>query len=267
MKVIGVRFREVGKICYYDPDDTDIETNDRVIVETERGIECGRVILGARELSKGYSQPLKKIIRKADIDDIGKYNDNLNKETEAFAICKQKIIDLGLPMKLISAEYTFDNAKVLFYFTADSRVDFRELVKQLASIFRVRIELRQVGVRDETKMVGGMGSCGRPLCCHSYLSDFVPVSIKMAKEQNLSLNPAKISGVCGRLMCCLKNESETYEYLNKNMPREGEAVITPMGERGIIVSTSVIRQSVKVLVTKSEDSKEMEEFSLKELNK
>ena len=267
MRVIGVRFREVGKICYYDPDDMDIETNDRVIVETERGIECGRVILGARDLSKGYSHPLKKIIRKADIDDIDKYNDNLNKEAQAFAICKQKIIDLNLPMKLITAEYTFDNAKVLFYFTADSRVDFRELVKQLAAIYRVRIELRQVGVRDETKIVGGMGSCGRPLCCHSYLSDFVPVSIKMAKEQNLSLNPAKISGVCGRLMCCLKNESETYEYLNKNMPKEGEAVITPLGERGIIVSTSVIRQSVKVLVTKSEDAKEIEEFSLKELKK
>ena len=267
MKVIGVRFREVGKICYYDPDDVDININDRVIVETERGIECGRVILGTRELSRDFSGELKKIIRKADSTDINKFEDNIAKEAEAFAICKQKIIDLDLPMKLISAEYTFDNAKVLFYFTADSRVDFRELVKQLAAIFRVRIELRQVGVRDETKIVGGMGSCGRALCCHSYLSDFVPVSIKMAKEQNLSLNPAKISGVCGRLMCCLKNESDTYEYLNKNMPREGEAVITPAGERGIIVSTSVIRQMVKVLVTKSEDSKEIEEYSLKELRK
>ena len=168
-------------------------------------------------------------------------------------------------MKLISAEYTFDNAKVLFYFTAECRVDFRELVKILASIFRVRIELRQVGVRDETKMVGGMGSCGRALCCHSYLSDFVPVSIKMAKEQSLSLNPAKISGVCGRLMCCLKNESDTYEYLNKKMPREGVTVLTPAGETGVIVTTSVLRQTVKVLVTKSEDAKEIEEYPLKEI--
>ena len=235
MRVIGVRFRDVGNICYYDPDDIDIDVNERVIVETDRGIECGRVILGARELSETYDKSLKKIIRKASSEDICIY------------------------------EYTFDNAKVLFYFTAECRVDFRELVKILASIFRVRIELRQVGVRDETKMVGGMGSCGRALCCHSYLSDFVPVSIKMAKEQSLSLNPAKISGVCGRLMCCLKNESDTYEYLNKKMPREGVTVLTPAGETGVIVTTSVLRQTVKVLVTKSEDAKEIEEYPLKEI--
>ena len=259
MRVIGVRFRDVGNICYYDPDDIDIDVNERVIVETDRGIECGRVILGARELSETYDKPLKKIIRKAS------YEENCKKEKEAFDICKSKIIELNLPMKLISAEYTFDNAKVLFYFTAECRVDFRELVKILASIFRVRIELRQVGVRDETKMVGGMGSCGRALCCHSYLSDFVPVSIKMAKEQSLSLNPAKISGVCGRLMCCLKNESDTYEYLNKKMPREGVTVLTPAGETGVIVTTSVLRQTVKVLVTKSEDAKEIEEYPLKEI--
>lgn len=265
MRVIGVRFRDVGNICYYDPDDIDIDVNDRVIVETDRGIECGRVILGARELSEAYDNPLKKIIRKASPEDICTCEENYKKEKEAYDICKSKIIELGLPMKLISAEYTFDKAKVLFYFTAECRVDFRELVKILASIFRVRIELRQVGVRDETKMVGGMGSCGRALCCHSYLSDFVPVSIKMAKEQSLSLNPAKISGVCGRLMCCLKNESDTYEYLNKKMPREGVTVSTPAGETGVIVSTSVLRQTVKVLVTKSEDAKEIEEYPLKEI--
>jgi len=265
MRVIGVRFRDVGNICYYDPDDIDIDVNDRVIVETDRGIECGRVILGARELSEAYDNPLKKIIRKASPEDICICEENYKKEKEVYDICKSKIIELGLPMKLISAEYTFDKAKVLFYFTAECRVDFRELVKILASIFRVRIELRQVGVRDETKMVGGMGSCGRALCCHSYLSDFVPVSIKMAKEQSLSLNPAKISGVCGRLMCCLKNESDTYEYLNKKMPREGVTVLTPAGETGVIVTTSVLRQTVKVLVTKSEDAKEIEEYSLKEI--
>ena len=265
MRVIGVRFRDVGNISYYDPDDIDIDVNDRVIVETDRGIECGRVILGARELSETYDNPLKKIIRKASPEDICICEENCKKEKEAFDICKSKINELNLPMKLISAEYTFDNAKVLFYFTAECRVDFRELVKILASIFRVRIELRQVGVRDETKMVGGMGSCGRALCCHSYLSDFVPVSIKMAKEQSLSLNPAKISGVCGRLMCCLKNESDTYEYLNKKMPREGVTVLTPAGETGVIVTTSVLRQTVKVLVTKSEDAKEIEEYPLKEI--
>ena len=265
MRVIGVRFRDVGNICYYDPDDIDIDVNERVIVETDRGIECGRVILGARELSETYDKPLKKIFRTATTEDICIYEENCKKEKEAFDICKSKIIELNLPMKLISAEYTFDNAKVLFYFTAECRVDFRELVKILASIFRVRIELRQVGVRDETKMVGGMGSCGRALCCHSYLSDFVPVSIKMAKEQSLSLNPAKISGVCGRLMCCLKNESDTYEYLNKKMPREGVTVLTPAGETGVIVTTSVLRQTVKVLVTKSEDAKEIEEYPLKEI--
>ena len=249
MRVIGVRFRDVGNICYYDPDDIDIDVNERVIVETDRGIECGRVILGARELSETYDKPLKKIIRKASSEDICIYEENCKKEKEAFDICKSKIIELNLPMKLISAEYTFDNAKVLFYFTAECRVDFRELVKILASIFRVRIELRQVGVRDETKMVGGMGSCGRALCCHSYLSDFVPVSIKMAKEQSLSL----------------KNESDTYEYLNKKMPREGVTVLTPAGETGVIVTTSVLRQTVKVLVTKSEDAKEIEEYPLKEI--
>ena len=265
MRVIGVRFRDVGNICYYDPDDIDIDVNERVIVETDRGIECGRVILGARELSETYNKPLKKIIRKASSEDICIYEENCKKEKEAFDICKSKIIELNLPMKLISAEYTFDNAKVLLYFTAECRVDFSELGKILASIFRVRIELRQVGVRDETKMVGCMGSCGRALCCHSYLSDFVPVSIKMAKEQSLSLNPAKISGVCGRLMCCLKNESDTYEYLNKKMPREGVTVLTPAGETGVIVTTSVLRQTVKVLVTKSEDAKEIEEYPLKEI--
>ena len=247
MKIIGVRFREVGKICYYDPDDIDIDVNDRVIAETDRGVECGRVILGPRELSENYTNPIKKIIKKADIEDVVRFEENLKKEKEAFDICKAKIIELNLPMKLISAEYTFDNAKVLFYFTAECRVDFRELVKILASIFRVRIELRQVGVRDETKMVGGMGSCGRALCCHSYLSDFVPVSIKMAKDQGLSLNPAKISGVCGRLFCCLKYEAQGYADAVKKMPSVGWLVKDLFTEKkGKVIDVNHLLENIKV---------------------
>ena len=247
MRVIGVRFRDVGNICYYDPDDIDIDVNDRVIAETDRGVECGRVILGPRELSENYTNPIKKIIKKADIEDVVRFEENLKKEKEAFDICKAKIIELDLPMKLISAEYTFDNAKVLFYFTAECRVDFRELVKILASIFRVRIELRQVGVRDETKMVGGMGSCGRALCCHSYLSDFVPVSIKMAKDQGLSLNPAKISGVCGRLFCCLKYEAQGYADAVKKMPSVGWLVKDLFTEKkGKVIDVNHLLENIKV---------------------
>ncbi len=218
-RVIGVRFRNAGKIYYFDPAGMEISAGDHVIVETARGIEYGFVVLGSREVedSKVVS-PLKPVIRMATPEDEAIEANNKKKEKDAFKICREKIAKHGLQMKLIDAEYTFDNNKVLFYFTADGRVDFRELVKDLASVFKTRIELRQVGVRDETKIMGGIGICGRDLCCHSYLSEFVPVSIKMAKEQNLSLNPSKISGVCGRLMCCLKNEEETYQYLNSKLP-------------------------------------------------
>ena len=233
IKVIGVRFRNAGKIYYFDPAGREIHTGDHVIVETARGIEYGYVVLGSREVPDDkVVQPLKSVIRMASKEDEEVELKNNEKEKEAFRICKEKIRKHGLQMKLIDAEYTFDNNKVLFYFTADGRIDFRELVKDLASVFKTRIELRQVGVRDETKIVGGIGICGRPLCCHSYLSEFIPVSIKMAKEQNLSLNPTKISGVCGRLMCCLKNEEETYEELNSKLPNVGDYVTTDDGLKG-----------------------------------
>ena len=232
-KVIGVRFRNAGKIYYFDPAGMDISTGDHVIVETARGIEYGFVVLGSREVedSKVVS-PLKPVIRMATPEDEAVEANNKKKEKDAFRICKEKIAKHGLQMKLIDAEYTFDNNKVLFYFTADGRIDFRELVKDLAGVFKTRIELRQIGVRDETKILGGIGICGRVLCCHSHLSEFVPVSIKMAKEQNLSLNPAKISGVCGRLMCCLKHEEETYEELNRKLPNPGDYVTTDDGFKG-----------------------------------
>ena len=216
VKIIGVRFRNAGKIYYFSPRKFHINKGDHVIVETARGIEYGTVVMGPKELPENeVIQPLKPVIRMADSEDDMKVEKNHEKEKEAIKICQEKIKKHNLEMKLIDAEYTFDNNKVLFYFTADGRIDFRDLVKDLASVFKMRIELRQIGVRDETKIVGGIGICGRALCCHSYLSEFIPVSIKMAKEQNLSLNPSKISGVCGRLMCCLKNEEETYEYLNR----------------------------------------------------
>ena len=210
--VIGVRFRNAGKIYYFAPGKYEIEAGQHVIVETARGIEYGYVVLGCRAVEESkVIQPLKSVIRMASKEDEEIEASNKRKEKDAFKICLEKIRKHDLEMKLIDVEYTFDNNKILFYFTADGRIDFRELVKDLAAVFKTRIELRQVGVRDETKILGGMGICGRPLCCHSYLSEFIPVSIKMAKEQNLSLNPTKISGVCGRLMCCLKNEEETYE--------------------------------------------------------
>ncbi|WP_367568784.1 stage 0 sporulation family protein [Lacrimispora sp.] len=265
IKVIGVRFRNAGKIYYFDPVNLEVKAGDHVIVETARGIEYGYVVLGCREVEdEKVVQPLKQVIRmatKAD-DDVEKRNHE--KEKEAFKICKEKIRKHGLQMKLIDAEYTFDNNKVLFYFTADGRIDFRELVKDLASVFKTRIELRQVGVRDETKIVGGIGVCGRTLCCHSYLSEFIPVSIKMAKEQNLSLNPTKISGVCGRLMCCLKNEEETYEDLNSKLPSVGDFVTTDDGLKGEVHSVSVLRQLVKVVVT-IKDEKEIREYKVEQL--
>ena len=265
IKIIGVRFRNVGKVYYFDPKSLDIKAGDHVIVETARGVEYGSVVLGPREVEDSrVVQPLKEVIRIATAKDKSREENNRRKEKEAFQICLKKIADRKLEMKLIDTEYTFDNSKVLFYFTADGRVDFRELVKDLAAVFKTRIELRQIGVRDETKILGGIGICGRPLCCHTYLSDFAPVSIKMAKEQNLSLNPAKISGTCGRLMCCLKNEQETYEYLNKKLPNNGDTVMTPEGLKGEVQSVSVLRQTVKVLV-EAGDEKEIREYRVEEL--
>ena len=265
IKVIGVRFRHVGKIYYFDPKDYPICEGDHVIVETARGVEYGFVVLGPREVSEEkVIQPLKSVIRVATPKDDAREENNRKKEKDAFQICLKKIREHNLDMKLIEAEYTFDNNKVLFYFTADGRIDFRELVKDLAAVFKTRIELRQIGVRDETKILGGIGICGRPLCCHTFLSEFAPVSIKMAKEQNLSLNPTKISGVCGRLMCCLKNEQETYEYLNKKLPAVGDYVTTPDGLKGEVSSVNVLRQLVKVLVDVN-DEKEIQEYKVEEL--
>ena len=260
-KVIGVRFRTAGKVYFFDPLQLEIKRGDHVIVETARGIEFGTVVAGVHEVEDDkVIQPLKPVMRIAGGRDIEQEAANKEKEKEAFKICKEKILKHGLEMKLIDAEYTFDNNKVLFYFTADGRIDFRELVKDLASVFKTRIELRQIGVRDETKIRGGIGICGRPLCCHSYLSDFVPVSIKMAKEQNLSLNPTKISGVCGRLMCCLKNEEDTYEELNRKLPSVGDYVQTADGLHGEVQSVNVLRQLVKVLVEVG-DEKELKEYA------
>ena len=265
-KVIGVRFRNAGKVYYFDPEDLDINQGDHVVVETARGVEYGYVVLGIKEVEDDkIVQPLKPVMRVATPEDDEKAEKNRDKEKEAYKICLEKIRKHGLEMKLIDAEYTFDNNKVLFYFTADGRIDFRELVKDLASVFKTRIELRQIGVRDETKILGGIGICGRPLCCHSYLADFVPVSIKMAKEQNLSLNPTKISGVCGRLMCCLKNEQETYEELNSRLPNVGDYVTTPDGLKGEVNSLSVLRQLVKVVVNLENDEKEIREYKVSEL--
>ena len=265
IKIVGVRFRKAGKIYYFDPAGMEIETGTHVIVETARGIEFGTVMIPPREMEEdGVVQPLKPVIRIAtEADEIAEQK-NKEKEKEAFQICLEKIAKHKLEMKLVEAEYTFDNNKLLFYFTADGRIDFRELVKDLASVFRTRIELRQIGVRDETKILGGIGICGRPLCCSTYLSEFIPVSIKMAKEQNLSLNPTKISGVCGRLMCCLKNEEETYEYLNSRLPNVGDYVTTIEGLKGEVQSVSVLRQLVKVIVEVN-DEKEIREYKVDEL--
>ena len=266
IKVIGVRFRNAGKIYYFSPGNMEIKTGDHVIVETARGIEYGYVVLGSRDVEESkLIQPLKSVIRMATKDDKNKEQLNRKKEKDAFKICQEKIRKHNLEMKLIDVEYTFDNNKILFYFTADGRIDFRELVKDLASVFKTRIELRQVGVRDETKIVGGVGICGRALCCHSYLTEFIPVSIKMAKEQNLSLNPTKISGVCGRLMCCLKNEEETYEYLNSKLPGIGDYVTTDDGLRGEVQSVNVLRQLVKVIVVVEKDEKEIREYKVEQL--
>ena len=265
-KVIGVRFRNNGKVYYFDPQDLPLRNGRQVIVETSRGLECGSVVLSPREVEDDrIPQPLRPVLRIATEEDMERERSNREKEKEAYRICQQKIRERGLDMKLIKVEFTFDNKKVLFYFTADGRVDFRELVKDLASVFKTRIELRQIGVRDETKLLGGIGICGRPLCCSTYLSDFSSVSIKMAKEQNLSLNPTKISGTCGRLMCCLKNEQETYEYLNKRLPGVGDIVsIADREETGEVQTVNVLRQTARVLLEEGDD-KEIEEFPADQL--
>lgn len=265
VKVVGIRFRNAGKIYYFDPKDFEMEVGSHAIVETARGVEYGTVLLAPREVADdSVVSPLKPVLRVATEEDDKIVARNREREKSAYKTCQEKIAKHGLQMKLVQAEYTFDSNKLLFYFTADGRIDFRELVKDLAGVFRTRIELRQIGVRDETKMLGGIGICGRELCCCSYLSDFVPVSIKMAKEQNLSLNPTKISGVCGRLMCCLKNEEETYEYLNSRLPNVGDAVTTTTGDTGEVQSVSVLRQKVKVLV-EADDEKELREYDVDEL--
>lgn len=264
-KIVGIRFQKAGKIYYFDPLDYDLEVPMHVIVETARGVEMGTVLIAPKEVEdNSVVQPLKPVLRIATDEDERIVENNREREKEAFAVCKERIAKHGLDMKLVAAEYTFDNNKLLFYFTADGRVDFRELVKDLASVFRTRIELRQIGVRDETKMLGGIGICGRELCCKSYMSDFIPVSIKMAKEQNLSLNPTKISGTCGRLMCCLKNEQDTYEYLNSRLPSVKDTVTTPSGMKGEVSSVNVLRQLVKVIVDTG-DEKELQEYHVDEL--
>ncbi|WP_294373226.1 stage 0 sporulation family protein [uncultured Clostridium sp.] len=261
IKVIGVRFKKAGKIYYFSPADFDIKRNQYVIVETARGIEFGECVIGIKEISEEeIVSPLKCVIRIADEKDIQKHRENKSKEIEALDICLKKIKEHKLDMKLIDVEYTFDNNKVIFYFTADGRVDFRELVKDLATIFKTRIELRQIGVRDEAKMVGGLGPCGRPMCCSTFLGDFASVSIKMAKEQNLSLNPTKISGICGRLMCCLNYEQSTYEEIRKRLPKVGATVKTENGT-GLVVGNSIVNEMVKVKLKRG-DEEVVEEFKI-----
>lgn len=265
-RVIGVRFRDNGKIYYFASEQFEVEVGQNVIVETARGVEYGRVVLGNREIhDEKIIATLKPVIRIATPEDDKIQENNKEKSKEAYKICIEKIKKHKLAMKLIDCEYTFDNNKVLFYFTADGRVDFRELVKDLAAVFRTRIELRQIGVRDEAKMLGGMGICGRKLCCNTFLSEFAPVSIKMAKEQNLSLNPTKISGVCGRLMCCLKNEQETYEYLNSKLPNVGEKLKTKDGVVGEVQRVDVLRQKVKLIVEDENGDKEIQEYKIDDL--
>lgn len=264
--VIGVRFKRAGKIYFFNPENLDIKAGMHVIVETARGIEYGLVAVGRKEIEEDkIVQPLKEVIRIATPEDDEADRKNKEKEKEAFDICLEKIRKHELAMKLIACEYTFDNNKVMFYFTADGRIDFRELVKDLAFIFKTRIELRQIGVRDEAKMKGGVGICGRPLCCHTFLSEFVPVSIKMAKDQNFSLNPSKISGVCGRLMCCLKNEEAAYEYLNSTLPDIGDIVETVEGFKGEVSSVSALKQLVKIIIENESGVKEIKEYKATEL--
>jgi len=261
IKVIGVRFKQNGKIYYFDPGDLEIRDEDAVIVETVRGIEFGQVAFAPKEISDGeISSALKPVIRVATDEDRVKMEENHEKEKKAFDVCLEKIEKHGLEMKLVNVEYTFDGSKILFYFTADGRVDFRELVKDLASVYRTRIELRQIGVRDETRAMGGIGVCGREFCCHTFQSEFQPVSIRMAKDQNLSLNPTKIYGACGRLMCCIRYEEETYKELNRNLPKVGDETVTEDGCRGVVNSVNILRQKIKVIVDVGNDEHEMREY-------
>ncbi len=264
-EVIGVRFKEVGKVYYFDPDNQKLHIGDTVIVETARGIECGKIAMENKEVGDDdIVHPLKKLIRKATKEDFKRLEENQRKEKEALKICEKKIADHGLEMKLVDVEYTFDNSKILFYFTADGRVDFRALVKDLASVFRTRIELRQIGVRDESKMLGGLGVCGRPFCCSSFLGEFHPVSIKMAKEQGLSLSPTKISGTCGRLMCCLKYEQDAYTDLLKRTPKVGAIVKTPLG-RGLVVENNLLSQTLKVKMDNTPDDAAPQTFKVRQV--
>ena len=263
-EVIGVRFKEVGKVYYFDPLDNKLNAGDMVIVETARGLECGEVAASNREVDdEKIKQPLKPVIRIATEKDLNHLGENKLREKEAYKICEQKIAAHKLGMKLVNVEYTFDNSKIIFYFTADGRVDFRALVKDLASVFRTRIELRQIGVRDEAKMLGGLGICGRPFCCNRFMGEFQPVSIKMAKEQGLSLSPVKISGTCGRLMCCLKYEQEAYTDLLKHTPKIGAIVKTPEG-KGLVVENNLIARTLKVKLDNVPDDVGPKTFTVKE---
>ena len=263
-EVIGVRFKEVGKVYYFDPLDNKLNKGDMVIVETARGLECGEVATPNKTIDESeLTHPLKPLIRIANEADLNHLAENKLKEKEAYKICEQKIANHKLEMKLVNVEYTFDNSKILFYFTADGRVDFRALVKDLASVFRTRIELRQIGVRDEAKMLGGLGICGKPFCCASYMGEFQPVSIKMAKEQGLSLSPVKISGTCGRLMCCLKYEQEAYTDLLKRTPKVGAIVNTPEG-RGLVVENNLIARTLKVKLNNTPDDVAPKTFTVKQ---
>lgn len=264
-EVIGVRFKEAGKVYYFDPDNNKLNVGDMVIVETSRGVECGQVAFSNREADdEEIVHPLKKLIRSATKEDIQHLEDNRKKEKEAFSVCEEKIAQHKLEMKLIDVEYTFDNSKVLFYFTADGRIDFRALVKDLAAVFRTRIELRQIGVRDESKMLGGLGICGRPFCCNTFLGEFQPVSIKMAKEQGLSLSPSKISGTCGRLMCCLKYEQEAYTDLLKKTPKVGAIVETANG-KGLVVESNLLTGTLKVKLDNTPEAAPPHTFKVKDV--
>ncbi len=263
--VVGVRFKKAGKIYYFDPDTIDVKFNDFVVVETARGIEFGHVVIGPRQVSEeDIVAPLKNVIRVALDEDFEMHRANKQKAKEAMEICQAKVEEHSLRMKLVDVEYTFDNNKIIFYFTADGRVDFRDLVKDLAAIFKTRIELRQIGVRDEAKMIGGIGPCGKMVCCAQFLGEFDPVSIKMAKEQSLSLNPTKISGLCGRLMCCLKYEHDTYEELLKTMPQVGAIVITPVG-KGIVIDTYTLLERVKVKVRLSDGTDDLIQYQIEDI--
>lgn len=264
IKVVGIRFKKAGKIYYFDPNGLSIKKGDFAVVETARGIEFGECVIGIKEISESdIVAPLKSVLRVAEEEDINKHKNNKLKEKDALEICLKKIEEHALNMKLIDVEYTFDNNKVIFYFTADGRVDFRELVKDLATIFKTRIELRQIGVRDEAKMLGGLGPCGRPLCCSTFLGDFASVSIKMAKEQNLSLNPTKISGICGRLMCCLNYEQSTYEDIRKRLPKV-ESIVKIGDAKGEVVGNNIVKESVKVKYRRG-DEEVIEEFKIDDI--